>query len=114
EPGGSKLRPDGARIVEEVGAELSRAYPEQIIGVEGHTDPDPVLHSNQFASNHQLSTARALAVYDHLAARSRLRPTQMFVAGHGPNPPVVSNATPSGKERNRRVELVVYPEQMQR
>lgn len=112
--GGSKLRPEGARIVEEVAAELSRAYPEQIIGVEGHTDPDPVLHSNQFANNHQLATSRALAVYDHLASRSRLRPAQLFVVGHGPNHPVVSNATPTGKERNRRVELVVYPEQMPR
>ncbi len=112
--GGAKLRPDGARIVEEVANELSRAYPEQIIGVEGHTDPDPVLHSNQFASNHALSTARAMAVYDHLTTRSRLRPGQLFVVGHGPNHPVVSNATPTGKERNRRVELVVYPEQMPR
>ena len=37
-----------------------------------------------------------------------------FVVGHGSNHPVVSNATPAGKERNRRVELVVYPEQVGR
>jgi flagellar motor protein MotB len=114
ESGQAKLRPEGTRIVEEVASELARAYPEQIIGVEGHTDPDPVHHSNQFTNNHQLATSRARAVYDHLTSRTRLRPAQLFVVGHGSNHPVVSNATPTGKERNRRVELVVYPEQMGR
>jgi outer membrane protein OmpA-like peptidoglycan-associated protein len=36
----------------------------------------------------------------------------MFVAGHGGNHPVVSNATAAGRERNRRIELVIYPEQV--
>ena len=49
-------------------------------------------------------------MYDYLSLRSRLRPNQMFVVGHGPNHPVVSNGTAAGKERNRRVELVIYPE----
>ncbi len=37
---------------------------------------------------------------------------QLFVIGHGANHPVVSNATKSGQARNRRIELVVYPERM--
>jgi outer membrane protein OmpA-like peptidoglycan-associated protein len=35
---------------------------------------------------------------------------QLFVVGHGSNHPIVSNGSPEGKQRNRRVELVVYPE----
>jgi outer membrane protein OmpA-like peptidoglycan-associated protein len=35
---------------------------------------------------------------------------QMFVVGHGGSHPVVSNGTPAGKQRNRRVELVIYPD----
>lgn len=109
--GGATLAPDAGRMIETVADELARAFPNHIIGIEGHTDSDPV-RSSRFASNHQLSVARAMAVYDYLASRSRLQPGQLFVVGHGANHPVVSNATPAGKERNRRVELVVYPESL--
>ncbi len=51
-----------------------------------------------------------MAVYEVLTGSMRLRAEQLFVVGHGSNHPVVSNATPEGKQRNRRVELVVYPE----
>ena len=51
-----------------------------------------------------------MALYDYLATRTRLKPQQLFVVGHGANHPVVSNGTPAGKDRNRRVELVIYPE----
>jgi len=61
-------------------------------------------------NNHQLSVGEAMAVYDYLTLRSRLKANQMFVVGHGPNHPVVSNGTEAGKERNRRVELVIYPD----
>jgi chemotaxis protein MotB len=106
---GAQLMPESARTLDVIAAELSRNYPDQIIGVEGHTDTDPIRNS-RWVSNHQLSVGRAMAVYDYLTTRARMRPDQLFVAGHGPNHPVVSNATPAGKERNRRVELVIYPE----
>lgn len=109
-PGSARLLPDASRMIDDVADAISRQYPGQLIGVEGHTDNDPVL-SGQWANNHQLSTARAMAVYDQLTLRGRFRPEQLFVVGHGANQPVVSNATPAGKERNRRVELVIYPEQ---
>jgi flagellar motor protein MotB len=51
-----------------------------------------------------------MTVYDVLVNRTRLQGNQLFVAGHGSNHPIVSNATPEGKQRNRRVELVIYPE----
>jgi chemotaxis protein MotB len=92
-----------------VAAEIRRTYPDQVIGVEGFTDSDPIQNS-QWVSNHQLSVGRAMAVYDYLTVRNGMRPEQLFVVGHGSNHPVVSNATPAGKERNRRVELVIYPE----
>jgi len=110
-PGSGRLLPDASRYVEQVAGEVARHYPNQIIGVEGHTDTDPILNS-QWSNNHQLSVGRAMAVYDHLVTRTTLRAEQLFVVGHGANHPVVSNATPAGKERNRRVELVIYPERV--
>ena len=111
--GTAQLRQDGIPLLDTVAAELERVYPNQIVGVEGHTDSDPP-QQGMWVTNHQLSIARAGAVFDNLSTRGRMRPQQLFIVGHGSNHPVVSNATAQGKARNRRVELVVYPEQWQR
>jgi flagellar motor protein MotB len=107
--GTARLMPEGSTLIETVAAEIARTYPEQLIGVEGHTDSDPV-PQGRWQSNHQLSIGEALAVYDHMTTRTSLRANQLFVMGLGGNRPVVSNGTAAGKERNRRVELVIYPE----
>jgi chemotaxis protein MotB len=109
-PGTAQLRQDGVSIIDTAAAALARSYPNQIIGVEGHTDSDPP-QQGMWLSNHQLSMARAGAVFDYLASRGQLRSQQLFLVAHGSNHPVVSNASAQGKARNRRVELVVYPDQ---
>ena len=105
----AQLRPGAANLVADVASELRRTYPDQIIGIEGHTDSDPIA-GGQWRNNHQLAIARAMAVQDVIVSSGRFRADQILVVGHGANHPVVSNATPQGKQRNRRVELVVYPE----
>ncbi len=112
-PGTAQLRQDAVPMIDSVASELQRAYPNQIIGVEGHTDTDPPA-GGMYASNHQLSMARAGAVFDYLTSRGQFRPQQLFLVAHGGNHPVVSNASAQGKARNRRVELVVYPDQWQK
>jgi chemotaxis protein MotB len=107
------LRPGANRLVLDVIGEIMRTYPDQMLGVEGHTDSDQV-YGGQFRSNHELSVARATAVYDVLTSQARISPAQLFLVGHGANHPVVSNATLAGKDRNRRVELVIYPEKAPR
>ena len=107
--GSARLRHGAANLICDAAAEIARTYPDQIVGVEGHTDNDPIAGS-QWRNNHALSVSRAMTVYDVLVARTRLQGSQLFVVGHGPNHPIVSNATPEGKQRNRRVELVIYPE----
>jgi flagellar motor protein MotB len=109
ESASARLRPGAANLISDVAADIARVYPDQMIGIEGHTDNDPVM-ANQWRSNHDLSVSRAMTVYDVLVNRTRLQGNQLFVVGHGSNHPVVSNATPEGKQRNRRVELVIYPE----
>jgi outer membrane protein OmpA-like peptidoglycan-associated protein len=39
-----------------------------------------------------------------------MREGQLFLVAHGGNHPLVSNATAAGRARNRRVEIVIYPE----
>jgi flagellar motor protein MotB len=88
---------------------LRRVFGGQFVGIEGHTDNEP-LQDAAWGSSHQLSVARASAVFDFLTTRTGLGREQLFVVAHGPNHPVVSNATAAGRARNRRVELVVYPD----
>lgn len=109
EPGEARLSPTASAILDAVAGELIRSYPDQILGVEGHTDPDPPPPGRWFSNLH-LSIARATTVSDYLTDKLRAPTKQLFVVGHGSNHPVVSNATPAGKQRNRRIELVVYPE----
>jgi len=109
--GGARVRPAAMNMVADVAIEIRRTYPDQLLGIEGHTDNDPVA-GGQYRTNHELSAVRALAVYDVLVNSQRYRPEQLFVVGHGPNHPVVSNGTLDGKQRNRRVELVIYPDRL--
>ena len=111
DPGGARVRPAAMNMIADVAIEIRRTYPDQLLGIEGHTDNEPVT-GGQYRTNHELSAARTLAVYDVLVNSQRYRPEQLFVVGHGPNHPVVSNGTPEGKQRNRRVELVIYPDRL--
>lgn len=111
-PGGAQLSPEAAALVDPVATAIAARYADHRIGIEGHTDTDPVSNS-RWSSNHVLSVGQAMAVYDYLVGHTRLKAKQLFVVGHGGNYPVVSNATPAGKQRNSRVELVIYPEKVQ-
>lgn len=108
-PGSANLLPQGSQLLSETAGTLVRDFPKQRIGIEGHTDGDPITLP-QWRNHMHLSTAWAIAVYEALMHQTALRPEQLFVLGHGKNHPVVSNATAAGKYRNRRVELVIYPE----
>jgi flagellar motor protein MotB len=111
-PGGAQLSPEAPALIDRVASAIAQQFRDHRIGIEGHTDTEPV-NNKSWSSNHILSVGRAMAVYDYLAARSKLKANQLFVVGHGANHPIVSNATPAGKERNSRVELVIYPEKVQ-
>jgi len=74
--------------------------------VEGHSDDQPI-HTAQFRSNWELSTARAMAVMTLLVDESGFDPQKISVAGYGQYRPIATNATPEGRKSNRRVDLVV-------
>lgn len=107
--GTANLLPEGAALLTQVSAELERVYPGHFIGIEGHVDTEP-LQNASWASPHQLTAARAAAVFDFLTTRTAMHESQLFLVAHGANHPLVSNATAAGRARNRRVELVIYPD----
>jgi flagellar motor protein MotB len=109
EDGTANLLPGGAATLTQVSGELERVFPGHFIGIEGHLDTEP-LQNASWTSPHQLTAARSAAVFDFLTTRTKVHAGQLFLVAHGANHPLVSNATAAGRSRNRRVELVVYPE----
>jgi len=106
----ANLLPAGVALLTQLAAELERVFPGHFLGIEGHLDTDPI-RGDTWESAHQLTAAQAAAVFDFLASRTPLGESQMFLVAHGSNHPVVSNATAAGRQRNRRIECVIYPEQ---
>jgi len=107
--GTANIRSAGAALLTQVSTELERVYPGHFIGIEGHVDTEP-LQNASWTSPHQLTAARAAAVFDFLTTRTSMQERQLFLVAHGGNHPLVSNATAAGRAKNRRIELVVYPE----
>ena len=103
----------GDALLRAIAADLAQNYPQQMIGIEGHTDGSPMT-SPQYPTDQHLAVAQAMTVYDGLTRLGGMPPRQLFVVGHGGSHPVVSNATEAGRARNRRIEVVIYPETMRR
>lgn len=109
EPGTATLQPGAQAQLDRVAEVILENYSRQVVGIEAHTDGSPPRGST-WRSAHQLTVAQALAVFEQIGERHRMLPQQLFVLGHGNNYPLVSSATVAGQERNRRVEIVIYPE----
>lgn len=111
EPGTATLLPGGAALLTQAAEQIDAVYTGHFVGIEGHVDTEP-LRNASFGSPHQLTAARAAAAFDFFTSRTPLGQKQLFIVAHGSNHPVVSNATAAGRARNRRIELVVYPERI--
>ena len=102
--GEANLLPGQASKIEHAGAILQQH--NLVLRVEGHSDDQPI-HNAIFASNWELSAARAMTVLLLLVDQTHYDPTRISMAGYGPYRPVADNATPEGRQKNRRVDMVV-------
>jgi len=78
------------------------------IGVEGHTDNVPIKYSG-WKSNWELSTARATSVLHYLVDNCGIAPERLQATGYGEYRPVASNLNDEGRQKNRRVEIIILP-----
>jgi chemotaxis protein MotB len=76
------------------------------VRIEGHTDPVPI-HNSRFASNWELSTARATEIVKTLVEKYGIAPERLSAAGYAEFHPVASNDSPKSRQLNRRVDVVV-------
>ncbi len=105
--GSADLRAPSRRTLQQIAAVIKRDYAGNRIRIEGHTDSDPIRKTrNLWRDNYHLSEARARSVRDFLASQG-VPNGNMAIVGHGADKPVASNRDATGKQRNRRVEIVV-------
>ncbi len=104
ESGKADVRPQMIPLLEKIAAALQTTKGQIIIS--GHTDNVPI-SSGRFASNLELSAARATKVAQVLLSKGHIDPRRLSVAGFGEYHPVESNDTAQGREKNRRVEIVL-------
>ena len=99
--GGWELHADGKNLLDKIVPTLQNATDHRI-EVEGYTDNVPIgAHlRHRFPSNWELSAARAADVVRYL---------QKQVSGEGESRPVASNATPEGRQANRRTDIDLVP-----
>ncbi len=101
------LRAEAAAALQNV-AEIIRGHEGARVRIEGHTDA-----KGSDSYNQQLSEHRAESVRDWLLAAEGLRDTDFEISGFGESNPVAANEQtdgsddPEGRQRNRRVEIVV-------
>lgn len=103
ESGSARLSPQAMPALEGLARVLGPAG--NAVRVEGHTDNRPI-STLQFPSNWELSAARAASVV-HFLTRVGIEPGRMAAIGYAEHRPIGENATDEGRQRNRRVTLII-------
>lgn len=103
--GSATLKRDFNGTLDKLGSTLSQ-YSGSVL-IEGHTDNVPVAFSERFKSNWDLSASRAAAVADYLLTETTLAGGKVMIKGYADSKPIGTNATPTGRANNRRIEVIV-------
>ena len=104
--GQARLKKAGQKALSAV-TQILKQVPDRKFQVAGHTD-NIAIRTRRFASNWELSTARAVNVVKFMQEQG-MEPDRLSAAGYGEFSPVASNDTPEGRAENRRIEIVLQP-----
>lgn len=104
--GSVELKEKALPVLDKVGVILER-YASSVIEIEGHTDNVP-MSGAKYSNNDELSSGRALSVFNYLIENTTLDPAMVKHAGRGEYMPIADNSTPEGRAKNRRVEIRIY------
>lgn len=100
----------GQEVLARVGAVLATIDDKQVL-VSGHTDDSPPTAkiAERFPTNWELSVTRATNVVRFLEEKAKVPGKRLAASGHGQYRPISTNATPVGRARNRRIEILLIP-----
>jgi chemotaxis protein MotB len=107
--GRADVKPGGQVALDKIAKVLSKVD-DRRIDIEGHTDNLQITGelARTFPSNWELSAIRATNVVRYLEAKG-VAPKRMAAVGKSQFRPVSTNATPVGRQANRRIEIVLTP-----
>lgn len=105
--GSAEINKDGIAIAREVSSFLDTHSPHQVV-ISGHADDRP-MHTEEFASNWELSVIRAVNFMKEILADGRHDPALFSAKGFGEYKPSVPNTSEANRAINRRVEILVLP-----
>jgi chemotaxis protein MotB len=106
DPGKASLRSATSKELDHIYSVLKAKYPGRHLEVAGHTDSDPIKKS-KWADNLELSSQRAMSVARYLINKG-VAENRIGATGYGSARPLATNSTAAGKQKNRRVEIVVH------
>lgn len=111
--GSDQITGEGKEVLKKVG-DILKGVKENNIRIEGHTDNVPIgaKLKDKFPSNWELSTSRATQVVRYLSDQG-IDPEKLQAVGMSQYSPVAPNDTPEGKQRNRRIEIILFPKDIQ-
>ena len=104
--GSAVVNPKGVDALSKLAAVLN-LNSDVAVNIEGHTDSIPI--RGRYQDNWDLSTARANSIVRILTNNYKVDPTRIVSSGHSYYEPVASNATPEGRAKNRRTEIILSP-----
>ncbi|ADL34109.1 flagellar motor protein MotB [Butyrivibrio proteoclasticus B316] len=102
-----EIKSDAIPVIDKVG-QILESYAGGTVDIEGHTDNVPMSSGGKYANNDELSSGRALAVFNYLVENTTLDPANLIHTGRGEYDPIADNSTDEGRSRNRRVEIKIY------
>ena len=102
--GKADIKPEFKSLLIKLGAILRKTRGDIVI--VGHTDNVPLI-GGRFQSNLGLSIARSGNVAEFLLGNTGVEPERVSTMGFGEYRPIASNATPKGRQQNRRVEIIL-------
>ncbi len=89
-------------------AKIIKDYRDYDVLVEGNTDNVPISRTN-IRNNWDLSALRASSVVQVLQTKFGVNPSRLSAAGRGEYNPIADNSTDTGRQRNRRTEIIITP-----
>lgn len=105
--GSAKVKENGKKIAKEIATIIDSDPPHEIV-VNGHADDRP-MHNEEYASNWELSSMRAIQFMYLLLEETALEPKWFSSKGYGEYRPTVKNTTEENRAINRRVEVLIQP-----
>lgn len=106
--GNAILKQDSIPLLKKI-SKLLNQFPNEVI-VEGHTDNLPI-NTGYYQSNWELSTDRANKVVRYFVEKEGLDGRRFQAVGLGEYRPIASNDTPEGRQKNRRVNILIVTTQ---